>query len=52
MQCPGAESVKYWLAASTWGSAWGDNGIFRIVRGNDESGIESNIIWGSVFFPF
>jgi cathepsin B len=51
-ECPGRDDVKYWLAANSWGTDFGDKGVFRIVRGKDESGIEERMSWGSVFFPF
>ncbi|VDM99317.1 unnamed protein product, partial [Thelazia callipaeda] len=40
--------VKYWIAANSWGSDWGENGTFRIMRGENHCEIESFIIgaWG------
>ena len=34
--------VKYWLIANSWNEDWGENGFFRIKRGNDECGIEDS----------
>lgn len=34
---------KYWLVANTWSTQWGDKGFFKILRGQDHLGIESNI---------
>jgi len=33
--------VKYWKVANSWNPYWGENGYFRIKRGTDECGIES-----------
>lgn len=37
---------KYWLIANSWNTDWGDNGLFKILRGKDECGIESSITAG------
>eukprot|EP00823_Brevimastigomonas_motovehiculus_P006613 TRINITY_DN54_c0_g1_i4.p1 TRINITY_DN54_c0_g1~~TRINITY_DN54_c0_g1_i4.p1 ORF type:complete len:330 (-),score=77.15 TRINITY_DN54_c0_g1_i4:243-1232(-) len=33
--------VKYWTVANSWNTHWGNGGYFRIVRGTDECGIDS-----------
>uniref|UniRef100_A0A9J2PAG3 Peptidase C1A papain C-terminal domain-containing protein n=1 Tax=Ascaris lumbricoides TaxID=6252 RepID=A0A9J2PAG3_ASCLU len=40
--------VKYWLAANSWGNEWGEDGLFRILRGENHCEIESFVIgaWG------
>ncbi|KAM6991923.1 cathepsin Bb [Tautogolabrus adspersus] len=38
--------TPYWLAANSWNSDWGDKGFFKIKRGNDECGIESEMVAG------
>ncbi|KAK1170910.1 tubulointerstitial nephritis antigen-like [Acipenser oxyrinchus oxyrinchus] len=45
---PDGKKVKFWIATNSWGKWWGENGSFRIVRGENESGIEQLIIgvWG------
>ncbi|XP_028295271.1 cathepsin B-like [Gouania willdenowi] len=44
----GEESgTPYWLAANSWNTDWGDKGFFKIKRGNDECGIESEVVTGT-----
>uniref|UniRef100_A0A6G1S457 Cathepsin B n=1 Tax=Aceria tosichella TaxID=561515 RepID=A0A6G1S457_9ACAR len=38
--------TPYWLIANSWNTAWGDKGFFKMLRGNDECGIESEIVAG------
>ena len=38
--------TKFWWVQNSWGPEWGINGFFRIKRGNNECGIEENIIVG------
>ncbi|KHJ47584.1 papain family cysteine protease [Trichuris suis] len=40
--------IKYWLCANSWGEDWGENGLFRIVRGENHCDIETFVIgaWG------
>ncbi|XP_036405895.1 cathepsin B-like [Megalops cyprinoides] len=38
--------TPYWLAANSWNTDWGDNGYFKILRGEDHCGIESEIVAG------
>ena len=33
--------TPYWLVKNSWNSEWGDRGFFKILRGSDESGIET-----------
>lgn len=38
--------TPYWLVANSWNYDWGDNGTFKILRGEDHCGIESAIVAG------
>lgn len=40
------DGTPYWLVANSWNPDWGDQGFFKILRGRDECGIESNIVAG------
>jgi C1A family cysteine protease len=33
--------VKYWIGLNTWGTKFGENGFFRILRGENECNVES-----------
>jgi len=39
--------VKYWKVANSWNPYWGEKGYFRIRRGNNEGGIEDQVIGSS-----
>ncbi|XP_072042213.1 cathepsin B-like [Amphiura filiformis] len=39
-------SLPYWLVANSWNPDWGNKGFFKILRGKDECGIESQITAG------
>jgi len=40
------DNIEYWLAVNSWNTDWGDDGIFKIVKGIDNCGIESSVIAG------
>lgn len=37
--------IKYWRVRNSWGSHWGEEGFFRVVRGVDNLGIERDCSW-------
>ncbi|KAJ8929730.1 hypothetical protein NQ314_017545 [Rhamnusium bicolor] len=39
-------NTPYWLLVNSWNDEWGDNGYFKILRGENHCGIESNIVAG------
>jgi len=38
--------TPYWWVANSWNEDWGDQGFFKIKRGNNECGIESGMVAG------
>jgi len=41
-----ATQQDYWIVYNSWGTSWGMNGLFWILRGVNECGIESNVVVG------
>lgn len=39
-------NTPYWLIANSWNTDWGNNGYFKILRGEDHCGIEDSISAG------
>jgi len=39
--------VPYWTVANSWGSDWGEDGFFRILRGKNECDIEDDVATGT-----
>jgi len=41
--------LDYWLVRNSWNENWGGlDGFFKILRGNDECGIENELSGGTV----
>jgi len=39
--------TPYWLCNNSWTNYWGFHGQFKIIRGQDECGIEDNVVAGT-----
>merc|ERR1712151_1286078 len=40
--------TPYWLVKNSWNEQWGNGGFFKILRGNNECGIEDDVSGGLV----
>jgi len=40
--------TPYWLCVNSWNDSWGEKGMFRILRGSNECGIEGSVVAGDV----
>jgi cathepsin X len=39
--------TDYWIVRNSWGQYWGENGWFRIIRGENALGIEEMVSWAT-----
>jgi len=40
------KGTPYWLCNNSWTTFWGDKGQFKILKGQDECGIEDDVVAG------
>jgi len=40
-----AGGIKFWTVRNSWGSAWGEDGFFRLIRGTNNIQIEHDCSW-------
>lgn len=40
--------TPYWTIVNSWNDSWGEKGLFRIIRGQNECGIENDGVAGDV----
>lgn len=41
-------NTPYWQCQNSWTTTWGDGGYFKILRGQDECGIEDDAVAGTI----
>ena len=39
--------IPYWRIRNSWGSHWGEDGFFRVVRGSNNIAVESSCYWAT-----
>ena len=37
----------YWIGRNSWGTYWGEKGWFRLKRGSNNLGIETDCVWAT-----
>lgn len=41
------DGKKFWVVRNSWGTQWGEQGFFRVVRGVNNIGIEQECAWAT-----
>ena len=41
------DGTKFWTVRNSWGTHWGEQGLFRVIRGINNIAIESSCAWAT-----